>query len=146
MFSLTGRYEVDKDRSESLYTHMKALGCDEIAALASEKLRIVVDIVQNSSEIQFWQSSQLGDTKRVLQLEGETMEGDGKVANVSLTETGIEIFTTFPKGNLKDTRFYDEVDNGDIIQLLELKVAGNTITTKRLFKRLGPPDPSVTGA
>ena len=47
-----------------MYPHMKAMGCDEIAALASEKLEIILNIVQTDAAITVWQKSQLGITKR----------------------------------------------------------------------------------
>lgn len=144
-FVLTGRYEVDKEHSGSLYSHMKALGCDEIAALASEKLRIIINIVQTKTEIHFWQSSQLGDTKRVLLLDRETDEGDERKATVTFSESGMEIFTTFPKGTLKDERSFAEDGSGDVVQQLELTVGSEApLATKRLLKRLGAPDPEVT--
>ena len=145
MMNLTGRYELDRDRSESLYTHMKSLQCDEIAALASEKLHVTIDIIQTDGEIHIWQNSQLGDTKRVLMIDGETLENDSRRATVTLSPTSVLIETNFNKGRLLDRRHFEE-DGEVMAQQLELTVNGlpGTIKTKRFFKKLGPPDPSVT--
>jgi len=145
MMNLTGRYELDRERSESLYNHMKSLQCDEIAALASEKLHVTIDIVQSEDELHVYQNSQLGDTKRVLFLREETEENESRKATVTLTATTIQIDTVFPRGKLIDKRHFE--DNGGIMaQQLELSVTGmaGVIKTKRYFRKLGPPDLSVT--
>ena len=145
MMNMTGRFELDRERSESLYAHMKSLQCDEIAALASEKLHVTIDIVQTDSEIHIWQNSQLGDTKRVLLLDGETAEGDGRKASVVLSPTSILIETNFQKGRLTDKRHFEE-DGEVMAQVLELTVNGlpGTIRTRRYFRKLGPPEANVT--
>ena len=144
MVNLTGRFTLDKDRSESLYPHMKALGCDEIAALASEKLNITVDIVQTATSLTIFQSSQLGDTKRTLNLDGTTTETSTRTAKVTNDDRLLVIETTFPKGRIVDRR---SMDGEDMAQVLELTIKGadHVIRTRRLFRKLGPPDPSVTG-
>jgi hypothetical protein len=75
-FNMDGKWQVIKERSESLYTHMKALGCDEIAALASEKLDIWLNIEHspNNPVIKIYQTSQLGTTLRVLNTTKEVAE------------------------------------------------------------------------
>jgi hypothetical protein len=145
MMNLTGRYELDRERSESLYTHMKSLQCDEIAALASEKLHVTIDIVQNDSELHIWQNSQLGDTKRMLLLEGETIESDTRRATMTLSPSNVVIETVFNKGRLVDRRHFEE-DGELMVQQLELTVNGSAgvVRTRRVFKKVGPPDPSVT--
>ncbi len=40
VLNLTGEWELDKENSQTIYNHMRLLGCDEIAALASEKVWI----------------------------------------------------------------------------------------------------------
>jgi len=142
--NLTGRFELDRERSESLYQHMKSLNCDEIAALASEKLHVTIDIIHTDREIHIWQNSQLGDTKRVLMVEGETQETPDRKATVVLTPTDITIETTFSKGKLIDKRQFEE-DGEVLAQQLELAVTGQpgVIRTKRYFRKLGPPDPNV---
>lgn len=145
---LTGRYELDRERSDSLYNHMKTLGCDEIAALASEKLHITIDIVQTKDELSIWQASQLGDSKRVLYLEPgrETTESDSRKATVSFGPKTITIETTFARGKLVDTRHFEQ-DGAVLAQLLELTVKEapqNVIRTRRYLKKIGPPDPAVT--
>jgi hypothetical protein len=158
MLNISGKYEVDRERSESLYPHMvrarappagtsartsthgapqRALGCDEIAALASEKLVVTLDIFQTPASITIHQTSQLGETTRVLRLDGETLEHDGRRATVTLSASSIHVDTRFAKGRLSDTRVLD--DEG-MAQVLELTVKGlpNAITTKRYMKRVGP--------
>ena len=83
MLNLTGRYELDRVKSESLYAHMRALGCDDIAALASEKLVISLEVRQTPSQLSINQTSQLGETSRILRLDGETAEADGRKATVT---------------------------------------------------------------
>jgi len=145
MLNLTGRYALDRERSESLYPHMRALGCEEIAALASEKLNITLDIVHTASTLTIWQSSQLGDTKRVLQTGGTTAETPSRAAKVSCDDRALVIETVFPKGRIVDRRtLQDDV----MAQTLELTVKGSdqAIRTRRYFRRTGPPDASVTPA
>ena len=144
MINISGRYELDREKSESLYSHMKALGCEEIAALASEKLQVTVDIIQTDTDLTIWQNSQLGDTKRVLFLREETIESDARKASVTLTPTSITIETTFPKGKLVDKRQYEE-EGEMLMQVLELTVHGvpGTIKTRRFMKKVGPPEPTL---
>lgn len=144
--NLTGRYELDRERSQSLYPHMKALGCDEIAALASEKLHITVDIIQSKTELHIWQTSQLGETKRVLSLTDYTNESDTRKAKVTLIgHNKIIIATTFPQGDIVDSRTLDE--DGEVMsQVIELRLSNNSaeeppIRTERYMKKLGPPAP-----
>ena len=66
MLVLSGKWNLDKERSQSLYPHMKAMGCDEIAALASEKLNLVINIAQTKEALNIWQHSQLGPTHRTV--------------------------------------------------------------------------------
>jgi len=140
MLNISGRYELDRTRSESLYNHMRALGCDDIAALASEKLIITLDIVQTGTSLTINQSSQLGETTRVLRLDGtETSEGEGRKAIVTLAPATLHIETRFNKGKLSDTRTLED----DVMsQVLELTIKGATtppIVTRRYMKRQGPP-------
>ncbi len=107
LLNITGQWELVRDRSESMYPHMKAMGCDEIAALASEKLNIMLTIVQTSQKLTIWQKSQLGTTTRQLKVNDEVLEkasqGDRHVG-VSVLDDFIQVVTKFPRGVLTDTR------------------------------------------
>lgn len=140
--NFTGKWELDRARSESLYAHMKALGCDEIAALASEKLTIVVNIFQNEKTLTIYQNSQLGDTMRVLRLDGnETAESASRTALATLTPGLLTIATRFPQGSLLDRRSFEDDTRKVVAQLLELSVKdGPTIVTKRFLTYIGPPE------
>jgi hypothetical protein len=85
-FNMDGKWQVIKERSESLYTHMKALGCDEIAALASEKLDIWLNIEHSPDDpvIRIYQTSQLGTTLRELNTTKEVAEQSVQVRNVGI--------------------------------------------------------------
>ena len=144
--NLTGRFVLDRDRSESLYKHMRAMGCEEIAALASEKLNVTLDVVHNQNSLTLWQSSQLGETKRALNLEGTTTESGvqtgARTAKTYTQDRFVVIETTFARGRIVDRRtMQDDV----MVQMLELQVKGSeqVIRTQRFFKRVGPPDPAV---
>ncbi len=63
-----------RERWQSLYTHMRLLGCDEIASLASEKLALALHCVQTRKHLFTWQVSQLGVVFRGLQIGKETSE------------------------------------------------------------------------
>ena len=144
---LSGHYELDRDRSDSLYTHMMALGCDEIAALASEKLEITVNIVQTATELSMFQTSQLGESKRVLSLEPgkETMENDTRRAKVVMGPKSVVIETHFNKGRLVDSRHFEQ-DGKVLAQVLELTVKDNPhaiIRTRRFLNRLPQSAPPV---
>jgi hypothetical protein len=88
------------------------------------------------------QTSQLGETTRVLKLDGETAEQDNRRATVTISPTTLQIETRFPKGRLMDTRvMHDDVMH----QTLELTVKGaaHAITTRRYLKRIGPSEQGV---
>jgi len=150
VLNLTGEWTLDKERSQSMYPHMKAMGCDEIAALASEKLNITLSIVQSGGVITVWQKSQLGMTKRMLRIGQETTEasgqGDRKVV-ITMNDNQMLVDTRFKKGRLLDTRSLQQGGDGNLLLVttlaLTLKgVPGHTRTT-RYFVRSGEPDTDI---
>mmetsp|Transcript_13644 Transcript_13644/g.16926 ORF Transcript_13644/g.16926 Transcript_13644/m.16926 type:complete len:219 (-) Transcript_13644:352-1008(-) len=150
VLNLTGQWQLNKEKSSSMYPHMKAMGCDEIAALASEKLEIILNIVQTDTAITVWQKSQLGITKRMLRLQGETIEnsehGDRRInTNLSLTEMIVD--TKFKQGRLVDHRTAKRETDGSLVlctQLtLTMKDHPEPIKTMRYFVKVGDPDPTV---
>ena len=144
---LSGRYELDRDKSESLYTHMSAMGCEEIAALASEKLNLRVNVVMTDESVQFWQTSQLGTTYRKLVYGKETPETGVALERRALARivgNSLVIVTRWDRGVITDRREM-KPDANVMINVLELSVQGHSkpIRTVRYFKRTGDPDPEV---
>ena len=141
---LSGHYQLDREHSDSLFTHMQALGCDEIAALASEKLEIEVDIVQTPDQLIMYQTSQLGGSKRILSLipGKETIESDTRRAKVVMGPKTVVIETHFSKGRLVDSRHFEK-DGHVLAQVLELMVSDNPhaiIRTRRYLNKTGAPN------
>jgi hypothetical protein len=120
---------------------MRALGCDEIAALASEKLNLSIDIVHTKTNLTFSQSSQLGDTKRVLHVDGPTTDAVGRVAYITTDPNAgtLTIHTTMKNGKIVDTRL---LEGDTMIQTLLLTIKGSDhpIRTTRYLIRKGPPN------
>jgi len=134
-----------------MYPHMKALGCDEIAALASEKLNLKMHVVQTSDMLSVWQQSQLGVVHRSLHIGQDTQEsssqGDRKVW-VTIGPKEITVDTKFKNGRLLDTRTLDrDRATGDTIMCttmtLTIRQPSNTVRTRRYFRRVGEPDPEI---
>jgi len=151
--NLSGAWELDSERSDSLYSHMKALGCEEIAALASDKLHLRMHVIQTESRLHVWQRSQLGIVHRSLHVGQETQEvspghGHRKVL-VTVSEQGMNVHTTFRGGEISDTRTLEtDRRTGDVILVVVILLKINepeptTIRTKRCFRRIGDPDPEI---
>ena len=153
MLNLTGKWELDKDRSQSMYPHMKAMGCDEIASLASEQLNIMMNIVQKDGAITVWQLSQLGVTKRMLYIGKESMEkatDEVRKVWISAQDSEMTVDTKFKGGRLMDTRILQQEPDGTValVTTLALSIRGKsgTIRTTRYFTRVGDPDAEVVKA
>mmetsp|Transcript_11198 Transcript_11198/g.12839 ORF Transcript_11198/g.12839 Transcript_11198/m.12839 type:complete len:213 (+) Transcript_11198:310-948(+) len=147
--NLTGKWTLNKEKSQSLYPHMKAMGCEEIAALASEKLEIILNIVQTDEAITVWQKSQLGITKRMLRIGSETIEksehGDRKV-NIGLSLTEMIVETKFKFGQILDHRTAKREADGLVLcskLTLDMRDTPDKITTLRYFTKVGDPDANV---
>lgn len=149
---LNGAWELDRERSHSMYAHMRLLGCDEIAALASEKLNLRLHIVQTEERINVWQKSQLGVVYRALSIGKDTVEvssqGERKVW-VTVSPTEMIVDTKFKNGRLLDTRTIEvNTETGEEILTtclqLTMRGQGGSTKTMRYFKKTGPADPEVT--
>lgn len=151
--NLTGTWELDKEKSQTMYSHMILLGCDEIAALASEKLNIRLHIIQTDTRLNVWQQSQLGIVYRGLGIGKDTSEksshGDRKVW-VSVSEKEVTVDTKFKKGRLLDHRQVNlDPETGEQVMVtsLQLSMRGqpkSTKTTRYFRKESSVPDPEVT--
>mmetsp|Transcript_19901 Transcript_19901/g.50287 ORF Transcript_19901/g.50287 Transcript_19901/m.50287 type:complete len:214 (+) Transcript_19901:52-693(+) len=151
VLNLTGAWELDKERSQSMYPHMKLLGCDEIAALASEKLNLKLHIIQSADRISVWQQSQLGIVYRALSIGNDTIEhsslGERKVW-VAVNPDEIIVDTKFKNGRLLDTRtVHLDPETGDqvLCTVLQLTMRGHggSAKTTRYFRRTGDVDPEI---
>mmetsp|Transcript_10507 Transcript_10507/g.18569 ORF Transcript_10507/g.18569 Transcript_10507/m.18569 type:complete len:207 (-) Transcript_10507:292-912(-) len=151
---LSGAWELDKERSQSMYPHMKLLGCDEIAALASEKLNLTLHVVQSKKQISTWQQSQLGIVYRGLLIGQDTTEhssmGERKVF-VTAGPKEMTVDSKFRTGRLLDTRSIEvDQETGEpvLVTVLQLTMRGQggSAKTTRYFKRIGDPDPEVIHA
>jgi len=134
-----------------MYAHMKALGCDEIAALASEKLQVTMQIIQTDKLMSVWQQSQLGMVHRTLYLDRATPEkssqGDRSVT-VEVKATEMIVKTTFEHGCLVDTRTVREENDQEVLNSeLMLSMDGvGPLKTTRIYRKLGEPNKEVTQA
>mmetsp|Transcript_5570 Transcript_5570/g.8652 ORF Transcript_5570/g.8652 Transcript_5570/m.8652 type:complete len:204 (-) Transcript_5570:62-673(-) len=144
VIDLTGEWELDKPRSQTMYEHMKLMGCDEIAALASEKLHLRMHVVQTPNRISVWQQSQLGLVYRALHIGQDTMEtssqGDRKVW-VSLNPNEMMVDTKFKNGRLLDTRtIQQDKATGETLlcTVLQLTMKGHAgaCRTTRYFRKI----------
>ena len=98
--------------------------------------------MHSATSLTLWQSSQLGETKRLLHMEGVTTELPTRTARISIEDHFVVIETNFPKGRIVDRR---TINDDIMVQVLELTVKGTeqVIRTNRFFKKTGPPDPQV---
>lgn len=115
------------------------MGCEEIAALASEKLNLVINIKQTSDSIVVYQKSQLGFTKRTLSVGNEIVEPDAQFERKVLTKVNpdsISVETTFKNGTLTDTRTFAGPSLIKQVLVLNLK-QNNPVTTVRYLKKVG---------
>lgn len=153
VLNLSGKWELDKDRSQSMYHHMKAMGCDEIASLASEQLNVVMNIVQKNGAITAWQQSQLGVTRRMLYVGKESMEvatDETRKVWISATSNEMTVDTKFKGGRLMDSRVLQQEPDGSVVLVtsLALSIRGKSgsVRTTRYFNRVGEPEQEVIQA
>lgn len=115
------------------------MGCEEIAALASEKLNLVINVKQTEDTIVVYQKSQLGFTKRTLMIGVEMIEPEAQFerrVHTKVTADSINVETTFKNGTLSDTRTF--VNPSLIKQVLVLSLkSSNPVTTVRYLKKVG---------
>jgi hypothetical protein len=151
MVNMTGHWELDRERSQSLYTHMRLLGCDEIASLASEKLALAMHCVQTGKHLYTWQVSQLGVVFRGLQMGKETSETSQSLGErsvwVTVTPGEVLVETKFKSGRLLDTRTISVDVKGERILCtvldLSLSTDGGSCKTVRYFRYRGHVDSDV---
>ena len=126
---------------------MIAMGCEEIAALASEKLNLRINVVMTDEYVQIWQTSQLGTTTRKLEYGKETLEKGVALerrAVARIEGNQLVILTKWEKGTITDRR--ELRPDGQVLDnTIELIIEGQSkpYKTKRYFNRTGPPDPEV---
>lgn len=147
---LSGAWELEKERSQSMYPHMKLLGCDEIAALASEKLNLTMHINQTATRISVWQRSQLGIVHRGLHIGQPTTEVSSqgeRTINVAVTPESMVVESRFALGALVDTRTLEtDAGTGDVHLRAHLKLTvndGSVQETTRFFKKTGLADQGI---
>ncbi len=115
------------------------MGCEEIAALASEKLNLVINVKQTEDTIVVYQKSQLGFTKRTLMIGVDMLEPEAQFERRVLTKVtadSISVETTFKNGTLSDSRTLVNPSLIKQVLILSLK-SSNPVTTVRYLKKVG---------
>ncbi len=115
------------------------MGCEEIAALASEKLNLVINVKQTEDTIVVYQKSQLGFTKRTLMIGVDMLEPEAQFERRVLTKVtadSISVETTFKNGTLSDSRILVNPSLIKQVLILSLK-SSNPVTTVRYLKKVG---------